>query len=56
MYENSLPAFCYTIIVKRDQETEEQFLLRCYKKMPRTMLRYAIEKFDDKKRKFYLER
>ena len=39
---------------KRDQVVEEGFLKRYYKKMPRTMLRYAIEKFDDKKRKFYM--
>ncbi len=36
------------------EEKEEIFLKRYYKKMPRTMLRYAIERFDDKKRKFYM--
>ena len=39
---------------KRDQGVEERFLKKYYKKMPRTMLRYAIERFDDKKRRFYL--
>ncbi len=43
-------------IGKRDQMTEEQFLQRYYRVMPRTMLRYAIEKFEEKKRRWYLER
>jgi len=41
---------------KRDQKIEEEFLKRYYSKMPRVMLRYAIEKFDEKKRKFYLKK
>ena len=42
-------------IGKRNQEKEEEFLKKHYKKMPRTMLRYAIERFDEKKRKAYLK-
>ncbi len=41
-------------IGKRDLKTEEKFLKKYYKKMPRTMLRYSIEKFEEKKRKTYL--
>ena len=41
-------------IGKRDQNIEEQFLDTHYLYMPRTMLRYAIEKFDERKRKIYL--
>ncbi len=40
---------------KKDKGELEIFLKKHYKMMPRTMLRYAIEKFDDKKRKMYLK-
>lgn len=39
---------------KRDQEAEERFLRKYCRQMPRTMLRYAIERFDENKRKIYL--
>ena len=43
-------------IGKRDLEAEERFLLKHYKKMPRTMLRYAIERFEEGKRSFYMNK
>ncbi|MFH1591641.1 MAG: DNA alkylation repair protein [archaeon] len=41
---------------KRDQKTEEAFLDRHAATMPRTMLRYAIERFDEKRRKYYMDK
>lgn len=43
-------------IGKRDVKTLEEFLNKHYKTMPRTMLRYAIEKLPENKRKFYLKK
>ncbi len=39
---------------KRDINAEEKFLARYYKQMPRTMLRYAIERFPEEERLAYL--
>jgi 3-methyladenine DNA glycosylase AlkD len=39
---------------KRNKEVLEIFLLTRYKEMPRTMLRYCIEKFDKGERQKYL--
>lgn len=42
-------------IGKRHLQAEEKFLNKYYLKMPRTMLRYAIEKFPEPKRQAYLK-
>ncbi len=39
----------------RSRSIEEAFLLKFYKEMPRTMLRYAIEKFPEIQRQAYLK-
>jgi len=41
-------------IGKRRMQLEEAFLKKHYQNMPRTMLRYAIEKFPEPKRQRYL--
>jgi len=42
-------------IGNRDMDTETAFLMSRYKQMPRTMLRYAIEKFPEAQRQAYLK-
>ena len=42
-------------IGNRDQEVEEEFLKKHYKQMPRTMLRYSIEKFSNERRQEFLK-
>ena len=39
---------------KRDGQAERRFLAPRHKRMPRTMLRYAIEKFPERERRTYL--
>ena len=41
---------------KRDKKALEEFLSTRYRTMPRTMLRYAIERFPEAERKAYLAR
>jgi 3-methyladenine DNA glycosylase AlkD len=41
---------------KKDQAVEEEFLKKHYKEMPRTALRYSIERFSDSKKKFYMKK
>ena len=40
---------------KRNQSALEEFLQEHYRQMPRTMLRYAIERFSEHRRKAYLQ-
>ncbi len=42
-------------IGNRDLQVEEKYLKQHYKRMPRTMLRYSIEKFSEKRRQAYLK-
>jgi 3-methyladenine DNA glycosylase AlkD len=41
---------------KRDLAQEEKFLKKYYRLMPRTMLRYAIERFPNDKRIYYMKK
>ncbi|MEG1685398.1 MAG: DNA alkylation repair protein [Bacteroides sp.] len=41
---------------KRDKEQLVEFLEKHYREMPRTMLRYSIEKFTDEERKYFMRK
>jgi len=41
---------------KKDQSVLEEFLLEYFETMPRTMLRYAIERLPEARRRFYMGR
>jgi 3-methyladenine DNA glycosylase AlkD len=41
---------------KKDQSVLEEFLLEHFETMPRTMLRYAIERLPEERRSFYMRR
>jgi 3-methyladenine DNA glycosylase AlkD len=41
---------------KRNKKTELDFLKQNYSKMPRTMLRYSIERFPESEKKFFMKR
>ncbi|MCD4762199.1 DNA alkylation repair protein [bacterium] len=41
---------------KRDLKVLEGFLNKYHKTMPRVMLRYAVERLEEKKRKFYMQK
>jgi 3-methyladenine DNA glycosylase AlkD len=43
-------------IGKKDEQLLEEFLLEHYEKMPRTMLRYSIERLPEDRRRFYLRK
>ena len=40
---------------KRNKKTEIDFLKQYYTNMPRTMLRYSIERFSDSEKKFFMK-
>ena len=43
-------------IGKKDEKVLLKFLDEHYKKMPRTMLRYSLERLNDSKRKYYMKK
>jgi 3-methyladenine DNA glycosylase AlkD len=43
-------------IGKRNQAKEEEFLKKYCREMPRTMLRYAVERLDEQKKSLYLKK